>query len=120
MAKNRLPVDFNVKTPERIVTDPARAEAEAQGIPIDLEYPKHLVKPDLDGPGGPATRELEVAKDAAHEHRLRAQGFGSHQEADAAERKAKGAPAKAPKAPKVRPAKKPVNRKPKAPKAPVQ
>lgn len=114
MAKRTKPIDFSISNPPRAVTDPDRSEREEQGIPTDTEYPKHLVKPDLEGPGGVEYREVVTVTDAAGERSKRAQGYGTHQEADAAERKAKDAPA--PKAAKLKPAKAPRNPKPKAPK----
>lgn len=113
---HRLPKDFNVQSPPLEVTDPDRAEQATQGLPHDPEYPKHLVKPDLDGPGGPASRELVVVTDAKAERSARADGFMSHHDADVAERKAK--PSTAAAAAKPTAARKPANPKPK-PKVPA-
>lgn len=90
MAKRSKPIDFNISQPPRAVTDPDRAEAEEQGIGHDADYPKHLALPDLEGPGGPAHREVIIATDAAGEKRARAQGYVTHHEADIVERKARG------------------------------
>lgn len=101
---NRLPKDFNQMKPDDLqITNPERAEAEAAGLPIDVEYPKHLHKVSIPGQ---AYEHIEVV-DAKDEAAKRREGWSSVHELNAAQRKADAdvpkapKPAKAPAAPKA-------------------
>lgn len=110
----RLPKDFNQNKVDDVeITNPARAEAEAAGVPFDVEYPKHLHK--YVGPN--MMHDFVEVADAKGEAKARREGYMSPQEANAVGRRLEAeADDDAPKAPK--PAAKPkAEKKPKAPKS---
>lgn len=94
---NRLPKDFNHMKPDDLeITDPDRAANEAEGIPVDREYPKHLHK--FAGHG--LMHDYVEVTDKKSEAKARGEGYMSPQEANAVGAKllAKDAPKAAPKA----------------------
>lgn len=99
--QNRLPKDFNAQNPNDIeITDPPGAERQAEGLPIDREYPKHLHKFVSHG----MPYEYVVVDDAAGEKDARADGFQDAHAVDAdvkaGKHKASGAAGETPSAQK--------------------
>lgn len=86
--------DFNYTKvgPEDLdISDPEAAEAQAAGVPVDREYPKHLHK----AAGQGSAHEWIEVTDATEEAQARAHGWKSAQECDADNHKAAAAAKKA-------------------------
>lgn len=79
-AKARQPKDFNhMEVRDRSITDPDGFAQQEAGVPLDIEYPKHLHK--FSGLNQP--HEFVVVTNAAEEKAQRAAGWMSAKEADA-------------------------------------